>query len=171
MQHFYNSITKHSVEVQSGPSIESVRTQLCTKRVACEKRQSYNNTNLTMEQLKMVTERSMLMEHDSLLPLSSNNCSCLSCAPHPTCPSGCSSSFLYCPGIEETPGGFLYLTQNFAMSHLCFRNMLSDLQSLYAGVSYPALYVGGIHSTFPLHIEDLSCWSFNFLLDGCPKFW
>ena len=57
------------------------------------------------------------------------------------------------------------------MARLCFKNMLADLGGVYAGVTYPFLYLGGIHSVFPLHVEDLSGWSFNFLLHVLTKFW
>jgi len=79
------------------------------------------------------------------------------------------SGSLYFTDIEETSKHYLYITNNFALSHLCHLNMLTDLENYYAGVSYPYVYVGGHHSFFPMHVEDMSLWSINFLHKGDPK--
>jgi len=78
---------------------------------------------------------------------------------------------LYLTDFEEDCNKFLYITPNFAMSHLCHLNMLTDLDSYYPGVSFPFVYVGGLHSFFPLHIEDMSLPSFNYMHMGHPKLW
>jgi len=76
---------------------------------------------------------------------------------------------LYFTDIEEFCGHFLYITRNFALSHLCHLNMLTDLNAYYAGVPFPFIYIGGRHSFFPIHIEDMSLWSINFHHRGDPK--
>jgi len=76
---------------------------------------------------------------------------------------------LYFTAIEEFNVHFLYITKNFALSHLCHVNMLTDLNTYYAGVSFPFIYIGGRHSFFPIHIEDMSLWSINFHHKGDPK--
>lgn len=77
---------------------------------------------------------------------------------------------LYFTDVEESCGQHLYTTKNFALSHLCHLNMLTDLNSYYAGVSFPYAYIGGHHSFFPIHIEDMSLWSINYHHKGDPKF-
>lgn len=81
------------------------------------------------------------------------------------------SNLLYCSGIAESPDQHLSLTSNFSMCHLTFMNMLSGLETVMEGVSYPMLYLGGLHSVFPIHVEDMEAWSFNFLFAGGKKFW
>jgi len=73
--------------------------------------------------------------------------------------------------IEESDRNLLYVTPNFALAHLCHLNMLTDLDSYYPGISYPFIYVGGLHSFFPIHVEDMSLWSINYLHAGHPKLW
>lgn len=78
---------------------------------------------------------------------------------------------LYLTDFEEDCNKYLYITRSFALSHLCHLNMLTDLDSYYSGVSFPFVYVGGLHSFFAMHIEDMSLPSLNYLHMGHPKLW
>lgn len=179
LQHFYSAVSKNAKVKQSNyhDDLKTIQRRAVSKKAAFEKRQTYLKCK-SMEGKKRGFE--MALAREKIVEISSPECHCESCdlkycqkLPE----TGMSyhdhddHGLLYSAGIEESQTNYLHLTNNFAMAHLCYKNMLSDLDSVFDGVSFPALYLGGSHSVFPLHIEDLSCWSFNFLLHGFPKFW
>ncbi|KAK3913498.1 Lysine-specific demethylase 4D [Frankliniella fusca] len=177
LKHFYSKVTFCPKVMMKNTSnnVAAIKNRAAAKRKAFEKRQLFQEAP-SMEGKKRCLEMNMLSER--ILESSSSQCRCDNCniqfsfQPSPKSEENeAEDSLLYSAGIEETRNNFLYLSKNFAMAHLCFKNMLADLDSVFGGVSFPALYFGGLHSVFPLHTEDLSCWSFNYVYHGCPKFW
>jgi len=85
-------------------------------------------------------------------------------------PLKCSAKILYASGVTlgrtEKP---IHITKNFSLSKL--KNMLLMLDHYYPGLSSPYFYLGKCHSFFPLHVEDASLWSINFIHFGLPKIW
>lgn len=77
---------------------------------------------------------------------------------------------LYAPAVildaEAKP---IFITKNLCMSKL--KNILALSKHHYDGLSCPGYYIGKEHSFFPLHGEDVSLWSFNFLHLGRRKIW
>ncbi|KAK3914733.1 Lysine-specific demethylase 4 [Frankliniella fusca] len=174
LQHFFREMTCNASTMAlpiHNPA--TVRSKIIKKRVSLARRQSYASLP-SLQAKRQCLELHMITER--INGSSSVNHTCDTCSSDFILPSqnkcGESDTILYSPGIEESPSQFLYLTENFAMVHLCTKNMLSDLDGVYAGVSFPSVYASaGYHSVFPLHVEDMSLWSFNFLLHGFPKFW
>ncbi|XP_034244640.1 uncharacterized protein LOC117647170 isoform X2 [Thrips palmi] len=168
LTHIFDEVSRHSVTMhnKSKDSLNTVRKRAQSLKKAFEKRQSLRNIPSLVGR-KSAFAIAMKFER---VTHSSSSCRCNLCALTYDQPS-VETGIFYCLGIEENQDDYVLTTANFAMSQLCFSNMLSDLDSMYAGVSYPKLYLGGVHSFIPLHIEDLSLWSFNFLLHGYPKLW
>lgn len=103
-----------------------------------------------------------------------SNCSCNSCYFKTRLTEGGNfeeEGLCYCANIPETPAKSLWLTPNYRMLFTTYANMLCDIPDYFLGVSCPAVYAGIAHSLFKFHIEDMSLWSFNFLLSGAPKYW
>lgn len=178
LQHFFIEVTSNPklLERNNHDDLLSIRRRAVAKKIDFQKRQSYK-TVTSMEGKKRCLELAMLSE--KILESSSSECRCDSCntkysfskTTKSTPDKQENNGLLYSAGIEETQNNYLHVTKNFAMAHLCYTNMLADLDSVFGGVSFPALYLGGLHSIFPIHTEDLSFWSFNFLFHGLPKFW
>lgn len=178
LQHFFDEVTcrPKMLERSTRDDLSCIRRRAVANSIAYEKRQSYEKAT-TLEGKKRSLTMAMLSEE--IVESSSSHCLCDSCNTKYNLKNSTKSFSekeevnvsLYSAGIEESRNNYLHLTNNFAMAHLCFKNMLSSLNSVFNGVSFPGLYQGGSHSVFPLHTEDLSCWSFNFLLHGFPKFW
>jgi len=64
---------------------------------------------------------------------------------------------LYFNGVEETGDKYLHVTSNFALAHLCHLNMLTDLPQYFPGISYPYLYLRGLHSVFHFILQICRC--------------
>ncbi|KAK3908835.1 Lysine-specific demethylase 4D [Frankliniella fusca] len=177
LQHFFNKVTCNPkmLERSCRDDLSCIRNRAVANSIAYQKRQSYDKAT-TMEGKKRSLTMAMLSEE--IVESSHSQCLCDSCNTKFTYKNATKTFSaiednvsLYSAGIEESRNNYLHLTNNFAMAYLCYKNMLSSLNSVFNGVSYPALYQGGLHSVFPMHTEDLSCWSFNFVLHGFPKFW
>lgn len=171
LEHYYAEVKSKAVSPLCSKDITAIRNKAAASKAAFDRRQQYQK-KATMEEKKKILDLGLQLEKiESSLH---SECQCDSCkylefeVPlHNDEPIG----LLYSAGIEESAKNYVYLTQNFAMAHLCFKNMLGELGSVFGGISLPALYFGTSHSVFPIHVEDLSLWSFNFLLKGFPKLW
>lgn len=181
LQHFYAKVTLNPKVkgVNIHDDIRNIRSRALAKRKAFTKRQAYQSC-VSMEGKKRCSEMAISNEKILVSSPAQEECLCEICdvrychkaqGNSKNCGEYGSCDLLYSAGIEESQNNYIYITKNFAMAHLCFKNMLADLDGFFGGVSCPYLYLGGFHSLFPLHIEDLSLWSFNFLLHGLPKFW
>ncbi|KAJ1522438.1 hypothetical protein ONE63_001628 [Megalurothrips usitatus] len=181
LKHFFDVVTSNPKVKQSKvrDDIRTIKKRAVAKKAEFLKKQSYKSCP-TPEGKKRCLE--MAIANETILESSpfEDGCLCDTCDVaychkkqkiSEDCSEVKSCDLLYSSGIEESQNNYIHLSNNFSMTHLCFKNMLSDLGGMYPGVSYPFLYLGGTHSVFPLHVEDLSFWSFNFLLDGLPKFW
>ncbi|XP_034254090.1 uncharacterized protein LOC117652952 [Thrips palmi] len=181
LQHFFDAVTSNPKVKRSNfhDDIRVIRKRAVTQKAEFVKRQAYRSCPTTQSKKRCLE---MAMSNEKIYESSSSEdlCLCDACdveyCHHKQKDSQDfgelkSCDLLYSSCIEECQNNYVHLTENFAMAHLCFKNMLTDLSGVYAGVSYPFLYLGGVHSVFPLHVEDLSTWSFNFLLHGLPKFW
>lgn len=176
LNHFYSELESKAVPLfQEEPqrrNITALRNRAVASKLAYEKRQTFQK-KATLEAKKRTLDLSLRLEKFEESG-SRSGCHCDTCAylnlRIPVNEHG-PIGFLYSAGIEETCKKHLYLTKNFSMAHLCHRNMLGELDCVYGGVSFPSLYLGTSHSTFPIHVEDLSLWSFNFILKGFPKLW
>ncbi|XP_034255173.1 uncharacterized protein LOC117653540 [Thrips palmi] len=79
--------------------------------------------------------------------------------------------FFYANGIEVGADNVNMISGSFSLSFLNVLSLTSHLDHFYPGVNSPFLYFGGPHSFFPVHVEDLSLFSINFLHHGHPKLW
>jgi len=181
LQHFYAKVTSNPKVKGSNVhyDIKTIRSRAAIRKKAYTKRQAYQSF-VSMEGKKRFLELAMSNEKILTSSPAQEECLCDVCDMRychkvnenlKECEAHGSCDLLYSAGIEECQNNYIHITKNFAMAHLCFQNMLADLDDLFTGVSYPFLYLGGFHSVFALHVEDLSLWSFNFLLHGSPKFW
>ncbi|KAJ1521127.1 hypothetical protein ONE63_002827 [Megalurothrips usitatus] len=79
--------------------------------------------------------------------------------------------FFYANGIDVKVHQKNKISSNFSLSYLNELSLTSLLDKFYPGINSPFLYIGNIHSFFPIHIEDLSLFSINFLHHGYGKLW
>jgi len=121
-----------------------------------------------------------LYEHD-LLPStkpssedsekeSEKTCQCLDCMPTPrlkVCANQ-NDTIYYGSGVVLHKTEPILISEGFSLSTI--KNILK-IGDYYEGLSCPYFYMGSKHSFFPLHIEDGSLWSINYLHFGLPKIW
>ncbi|XP_026285398.2 lysine-specific demethylase 5D-like [Frankliniella occidentalis] len=176
IEHFFSQISDKAEAIpkhlRQDVDMKSISNKIPTWRAAYAKRQKYEKGTSVLKKCSILKQYTMAEN----VPDNAVICKCTSCSfttmlKSVPVPAGSSSSFLYSSGIDESSKKHVYMTENFSMMMLCYKNILSMLDGVYDGISSPALYVGGSHSFFPLHVEDMSLWSFNFLLHGAPKFW
>jgi len=176
VEHFFSDLASKAISITEGSqetkNMKCIRNKIPTWKAAYEIRQEFHKAASPAEKGRILD---LCMQSEKIRSNGlEGKCLCNLCSflefrvlPHPNAPIGT----LYSSGIYESFEKHIKLTENFSMSQLCYKNMLSMLDSSYDGVSFPGLYLGTKHTIFPLHVEDLSLWSFNFLLFGFPKFW
>jgi len=176
LEHFFSELGSNALpgskKSQPNKHMSSITKKIPTWRASLETRQKFQKQCSVKEKariLELCMQAEKFEESNEYA-----KCQCSACAflelevpPHPNAPLG----NLYSSGIDESYEKHVKLTENFSMIHLCYKNMLSLLDSTFSGVSFPAMYLGTKHTAFPVHVEDLSLWSFNYLLFGFPKFW
>lgn len=82
--------------------------------------------------------------------------------------SASTEKILYAAGIPLKNTEFKN-TMNFSISKL---NTILDLYSVETpGISYPYMYVGSKHASFPWHVEDACLFSINLIHFGAPCVW
>lgn len=81
------------------------------------------------------------------------------------------NALYYAAGIslKKKVNDSLHVTQSLNLSKI--KNLLIVLKQYFDGVSCPFMYLGRVHTLFPIHNEDAALWSFNFLFFGAPKIW
>jgi len=79
--------------------------------------------------------------------------------------------FFYASGLEVEAKNINMISAVVSLSFLNVLSVTSLLDHFYPGVNTPFVYFGGTHSFFPVHVEDLSLFSVNFLHHGYPKLW
>lgn len=100
-------------------------------------------------------------------------CDCSGCCHEGLCFQSKTKSqgIMYGAGIEITHNDQIKLSKNFGLFCLSATSLLRLLRHRYPGVTLPFLYYGVTHSIFPIHIEDGSLFSINYLHYGAPKVW
>ncbi|XP_052130837.1 uncharacterized protein LOC127751391 isoform X2 [Frankliniella occidentalis] len=79
--------------------------------------------------------------------------------------------FFYASGLNVQKNKRNMVSSNFSLSFLNKITPTCLLEGNLPGITTPYLYFGFSHSFFPIHIEDLSLYSLNFLHHGYPKVW
>lgn len=158
LEHFYSILHKEAFQlptkVRRSPDIKSLSSKAIKWKAAYDSRQVFQKGQSVQEKSSML-EISMRSEH---LIEGVSGCQCRQCLTGRLKIPQKSVGFLYSAGIEESFEKHFKLAENFSMIYVCYRNMLSMIDSAFVGVSFPNLYVGMSHSHFPLHVEDASLW-------------
>ena len=79
-----------------------------------------------------------------------------------------SEEIVYAAGLPLKNKDFK-ITEGFSLSTL--HTILEKSSQILPGVSYPFMYFGAKHASFPWHIEDGALFSANFLYYGAPCVW
>jgi len=100
-------------------------------------------------------------------------CECRGCSHEGHCfeTTTTNKGVMYGAGIELSTKDQIKMSKNFGLFCLCATSLLRLLKHHYPGISLPFLYFGSTHSIFPIHIEDGSLFSINYLHYGAPKVW
>ncbi|XP_026271626.1 uncharacterized protein LOC113201878 [Frankliniella occidentalis] len=86
----------------------------------------------------------------------------------PESPAG---GVMYASGIPVEPSDELRMSPQYMMLFMGATTMNRLLKEHYSGVTRPMLYFGTTHTFAPVHVEDGSLFSINFLHYGQPKLW
>lgn len=69
------------------------------------------------------------------------------------------------------PINFTLANMNYLPDSLLQFTNKENEENLMSGINIPWFYYGNLFSTFCWHIEDLFCYSINYLHSGSPKIW
>lgn len=164
MKHYFHDIVKSSCksQLQTNTSQSSMETR---KKTILKEGEEMRKAYLHGQRASNIQEET--------------NCSCRDCdeenggetGSDSDCDEERTNTIYYAPGIsfKRRQTDPVFITEHFSLSRL--KNILNVLRIFYDGISYPMMYMGQLHSFFPVHIEDTALWSINFLHFGAPKIW